>query len=132
MFQEQKELSVGQDAHRGQYAELADAIRRGSRLVPQCFNQTVQYAQRLADWSVPGAVLLPCASLDIPIAACAIGAAQLVGYDWTWIYDESLPQVACPTCRRSGFVTSVSAVIVHLNDSHRWTREAIADWVEGL
>ena len=37
---------------------------------------------------------------------------------------------ACPGdgCRK---VLTLSALIVHLNDEHRWSREAIASWVAG-
>jgi len=37
---------------------------------------------------------------------------------------------ACPGegCRK---VITLAALIVHLNDSHRWTREQIAAWVAG-
>jgi hypothetical protein len=36
----------------------------------------------------------------------------------------------CPGegCRK---VLTLSALIVHLNDEHRWSREAIASWVAG-
>jgi hypothetical protein len=35
----------------------------------------------------------------------------------------------CPVCQRGGLI--VQEVIQHINDDHRWTREQIADWVEG-
>jgi len=37
----------------------------------------------------------------------------------------------CPACARQQNRTgSILSLIVHLNDCHRWTREAIANWVE--
>jgi hypothetical protein len=38
--------------------------------------------------------------------------------------------VRCPAC--SHFEERLSTVIPHLNDKHRWTREAIARFVEGI
>lgn len=39
--------------------------------------------------------------------------------------------VKCPACaRRNG--RRLGNTITHLNDDHRWTREAIADWVAGI
>ena len=41
--------------------------------------------------------------------------------------------VPCPVCsgtRLPGFARRVPGIVPHLNDIHRWSREAIADWVE--
>ena len=38
-------------------------------------------------------------------------------------------RVACPVCGRVQHC-SLASLIADLNDRHRWTREAIADWVE--
>jgi hypothetical protein len=35
-------------------------------------------------------------------------------------------------CGSANIETSLSWIIIHLNDYHRWTREAIADWLESL
>jgi hypothetical protein len=40
-------------------------------------------------------------------------------------------KVACPACPRREPV-SVSRTVVHLNDDHLWSREAIADWLDSL
>lgn len=39
-------------------------------------------------------------------------------------------RIACPACPQN--ITSLDNVIVCLNDRHRWTREQIADWLDGL
>lgn len=31
-----------------------------------------------------------------------------------------------------GKIKATGAMVVHLNDEHRWSREQIADWVEGV
>jgi hypothetical protein len=40
-------------------------------------------------------------------------------------------RVACPA-PSCGLVDTVTARVIHLNDVHKWTREAIADWLETL
>src|SRR5688572_14543061 len=37
----------------------------------------------------------------------------------------------CPACGLN-FWIAAGIVITHLNDTHRWTREQIADWVETI
>jgi hypothetical protein len=55
--------------------------------------------------------------------ACAIAAMGRGGFTGDVPYPHPYPQ--CPACEQPGGV-------VHLNDDHRWTRERIADWLEGL
>ncbi len=35
----------------------------------------------------------------------------------------------CPECAATG---TVRLLVQHLNDEHRWAREAIADWLDGV
>ena len=99
---------------------LSEAIRLGAMLHPQCFGQGRLYDNE-------GYVR----------ATCAISAAQLAGFDTTDLdseteLDRTFP-CPCPAenkCRRGPFV--LSSIVRHLNDTHRWTRERIADYVETL
>lgn len=91
---------------------LSEAIRLGSMLGPQAFHQ-----YETDDG-----------------ATCALGAASVAvgngaAYLGFFLEHEKLlgGKATCPACRVDSLVVSV---IVHLNDEHRWTREAIADWVE--
>lgn len=77
-------------------------------------------------------------------ASCALGAAYEGMYRLPGDMDGRRPTKdledyfdclegtvrACPGegCRK---VLSLAALIVHLNDAHRWSREAIAAWVAG-
>lgn len=71
--------------------------------------------------------------------SCALGAAtEATGtrYDedggdmcdawdrWPWLL--SVVAIGCPACE---LTSQASVVIAHLNDSHEWPREQIADWV---
>jgi hypothetical protein len=70
--------------------------------------------------------------IDLDGAACAIGAASLAyGEDpgVTHFKPSFWPQagIPCPEPDCTG-----TAGIMHLNDAHRWSRERIADWLEGI
>ncbi len=95
--------------------KLSEAIRLGAMLRPQAFH--TEYDDE---------------------GSCAIGAAfEAVGLrsfleaglkddqdPWVW---SNHTFARCPACNKRDEVTSL---IQELNDGHRWTREAIADWVE--
>jgi hypothetical protein len=72
-------------------------------------------------------------------ASCALGAAYEAMYrlpaepgrptrDLDWFFDCLDTVKACPGegCRKKLFL---AAIIVHLNDDHRWSREQIATWL---
>jgi len=110
MFQPDKDLSVGEAAAvRPRLWEFADAIRRGCKLFPkQCRGALYR-------------------GID---AACALGAARAVGFDENR-HEHATAILGCPieTCGTDWFVHDM---VTHLNDSHHWTRERIADWLETL
>ena len=76
-------------------------------------------------------------------ASCALGAAYEAMYrlpldangqrptrDLDWFFDCLDTVKKCPAdgCRKRIFL---AALLVHLNDDHRWTREQIAGWLAG-
>lgn len=108
------------------YHELAEAMRRGAALRPQCFDSYFMFEDRDGKMT--------------PIESCALGAAyegETGKVDGNLTLNEMLrvfPHVAghgcfCPACQEPLTVTATAA---HLNDMHRWTREAIADWLDTL
>lgn len=38
----------------------------------------------------------------------------------------------CPACEDTKSTMSILWSIIHLNDRHEWTREAIADWLDTI
>jgi hypothetical protein len=79
-------------------------------------------------------------------ASCALGAAYEGMYrlpdnpngtrptkDLEWFFDCLEGSVRqCPGgdgCKKS---LSLAAILVHLNDHHKWSREEIASWLDGL
>jgi hypothetical protein len=52
-----------------------------------------------------------------------------IGPTWPWLQQQDRQ---CPVCSCVRMVCRTDAMIVHLNDEHEWTREAIADWVETI
>ena len=76
-------------------------------------------------------------------ASCALGAAYEAMYrlpseaegkrptrDLDWFFDCLDTVKACPGegCKKRLFL---AALLVHLNDDHRWSREQIANWLAG-
>lgn len=95
--------------------KLSDAIRLGAMLHPQCFG-TMDAADEES-----GAI----------VATCALGGAMQAGYQLHPVY--ATPPVPCPVVDRSTcFDMNLYAMVTHLNDWHRWTREQIAAWVETI
>ena len=86
---------------------LSEAIRDGAKLATQCTTETMG---RGRDGST-----------------CALNAAWDTGHRETHRY-YPLP-ASCPICMR---YNGLAVVVIHLNDDHKWTREAIAEWVETI
>lgn len=107
--------------------KLSDAIRLGAMLRP------VQAFYRLYDPGTGGSCALGAAAEAIGSGVFPDGytvdAHARVPREWYVLR----PTTMCPHCERSpAGAIQIDHVIVHLNNEHRWTREAIADWVEGL
>jgi hypothetical protein len=62
------------------------------------------------------------------IATCALGAAIKAGYKIDDKETEAMTLTVCPVCHER---FTWYGTIAHINDDHGWTREKIADWVEG-
>jgi len=78
-------------------------------------------------------------------ASCALGAAYEGMYrlpaemsggrptsDLDWFFDcleGSVRRCPAESCKKA---LSLASILVHLNDEHRWSREEIALWLEGL
>jgi hypothetical protein len=110
--------------HRGHHdeRELAEYIRAGSKRRPeQAFGEYYHGHS----------------------ASCALGAAYEAMYrlpddaqgrrptrDLDWFFDCLDTVKPCPQdgCRKH---ISLDALLVHLNDDHRWSRERIASWLAG-
>ena len=99
---------------------LAEAIRLGAMLKPQAFHGPVDLVSK-------------------ETATCALAAAaEAIGLErfhrradlWlTWFGGMERQHGHCPACRSYNNIT-VTSLVIHMNDDHQWTREAIADWVE--
>ena|SRR5688572_14007077 len=79
---------------------------------------------RLSEAIRLGCLMVPVQAFDEPgndRAACVIATAIRAGAEYMNVLEP------CPAegCRDY-------AGLAHLNDNHRWSRERIADWLEGL
>ena len=71
-------------------------------------------------------------------STCALeGAAKALGIEfWHDLLEQQYPWcleeivIYCPHCGKKSL--NPFMVIIHLTDAQRWSREAIADWVEAL
>lgn len=99
--------------------KLSDAIRLGSMIRPQAFGEYYAHGGSCAAGAAFEAVGIP-----------EINDSAWSAQEETW--NRTLGRhVGCPV-NQCCFGRSVVNMVVHLNDDHQWTREQIADWVEGL
>jgi hypothetical protein len=102
--------------------KLSEAIREGAKLHEQYFGAMFQHRNRQI------------------VRSCAFGAAyvQLFGERAeNMMLSDIERETGAPVhgaCRNpvTGVEDEMSEVILYLNDEQRWTREAIADWLESL
>ena len=100
---------------------LSEAIRLGAMLLPQGFGPNSMYS---------------------PTSSCALAAAaDAIGLDRTTsgrVYEDlksRFPLLSQALSAGNGYPSDVRVVIDciwNMNDSHRFTREEIADWVERM
>lgn len=102
---------------------LAEAIRLAGLMHPQIYRLDIQY-----DDNTRLNVIGSCALAG---AALAAGYANIDEPKFMERYGlDKYRQLFCPACQVVSY--DLGATIVHLNDSHRWTREQIATWVESI
>lgn len=94
---------------------LSEAIRLGATMKPQVFG--LYKSER--------------GTCAMGAAADAIGADEYYQVYFTWLSIITfINQMPCPECGAPFDAARAGMMIVHLNDTHRWTRERIADFVE--
>lgn len=102
---------------------LSDAIRLGAMLKPQGTGSLMQGGHTCA---------LGAALDAVGVFAAGGGFVGMYAVDLRWPWIGIQGRRSCPACSVSTPTIccgSVAACVIHLNDDHRWTREAIADWV---
>lgn len=64
-------------------------------------------------------------------AAGEIATIIVTPHEWEAVFATAEP---CPAfaCRNTTRYQSIWRLIPHLNDDHRWSRQAIAEWVEAI
>jgi hypothetical protein len=102
---------------------LSEAIRLGAMLRPQGFGRYIDRSEK---------VFRSCAfaaAVEAVVNKARFTESVIettITNNWSWVYGKCL---ACPV-RGCDADSRPSCMITHLNDTHRWTRERIADWVE--
>lgn len=101
---------------------FSEAIRLGSSLKPQAHHSS-------KDTPLADCVAI-CAIEAAALAVGCVGTLSTLAYErWPWPWSIG-DLYSCPQCQH--VVGNAAFVMSHLNDHHWWSRERIADWVEGL
>lgn len=114
--------------------KLGEAIRLGASMHPQAFGVFFADAEG-AGVNTVGEIAFTCALGGALVAVGdAAGDWPFLALHRRWKRTLSLPAASpcecSPTCLRETGYGVVRELIAHLNNTHRWSREAIADWVE--
>lgn len=105
---------------------IYEAMRRGAVLKPQAFDVFRFDGVTCALGAVADALGLPDTNDDdVPLDILAA------------LFPQLTKPALCPACsfvrgtyrRWRKFEEDLMDVVIHLNDDHRWTREAIANWL---
>ena len=107
---------------------LSEAIRLGAMLRPQTFNERLTKRGSCA-W---GAALETVGCVEVGTPWPAVAPVALAWWPWAFRVDSSTLVASPCACGGELSATWAAGIIVHLNNKHRWTREAIADWVETI
>jgi len=98
---------------------LNEAIRAGIKLLPK---------QAFGTWINPIIKDSGCVLAAVHTGLCG----KLNGPITFTVMEETLPElksanIMCPACGATGYL---AGIMIHLNDIHTWTREAIAEWAD--
>lgn len=110
------------------FLTLPQAIRLGATMKPQHHDEDYFFKKTgLLGWFGPTCSCAMGAAID----ACGLDAHRISGErGWPTSWEPFLLTAAeCPAC---WIVEDGYGIATHLNDHHRWTREAIANWIEAV
>lgn len=102
------------------FAAFSEAIREGAKLRPQFFGY-----QGAANGS-SCAILAGIEAITDSLASSGNYNEAIDPYPYLDTYENHL----CPATYCEEYAGTLLAICWHLNDAHKWTREAIADWLE--
>ncbi len=121
---------------------LSEAMRLGAMLRPQGFGSLASIRKRWFRKTVTTCALgaayeagnftktVPIKTPQLNSRGTGLvqeGEALVVPDQWSELLWRRVP---CPACKDFDVIGPMHRIIaMHLNDSHRWTRQQIADWV---
>lgn len=128
--------------------KLSEAIRLGSMLKPQIYGGVrsvrpigiLGLREEITGTCALGAAYMAAGCRTLPCDPSTGSQSRLGGgpattaihvpQEWAYMFLT----VACPVASPCPVMATgqMHQIVAHLNDAHRWTREAIADWVEAL
>lgn len=108
---------------------LSEAIRLGAMLRPQghgaYFRNEGGFVVR---WNASEQLVSCVMGAAAEAAGCQVGAGVMDVFRRFWPFALECLPCLCPVCEVQT-LSGITAMLVHLNDGHHWTREHIADWV---
>src|SRR5688572_30015854 len=117
---------------------LSEAIKKGAKLRPQAYGRFRKTSRPIYRRGKPPKVVSATCALGAAKEAAGVRAIGLSMRDALYIrfplledVVETMPCGCSAENSRYGPWT-VRAAIFHLNDTHRWRRETIAQWVKTL
>jgi hypothetical protein len=104
--------------------KLSEAIRLGAMLRAQGFGRL--YTPDTGRTCALGAAADAIGALVVGVGEYGFDVVKTkVPIEWFW---ATKTNVFCPV-HRCSYACRADGIVMHLNDSHEWTRERIADWV---
>lgn len=108
------------------FCSFAEAVRSGATLRPQAFNHTMLRG-RSCVW---GAGLEALGLIDEDVFSTNWSLVDRTEVIYPYLKNRAqCPVTGCDDPLLAD-VTKLSVMLIHLNDFHRWSREAIADFLE--
>lgn len=119
---------------------LSSAIRLGATIHPQIYGNlfgwetVINTLEHTRTFRITGTCALGAAAVAIGKAPDSISAYQEADPYWDLQERFPMPHGAIRDCpeKECTICSPVTLIVTHLNDEHQWSREKIADWLEGL
>lgn len=113
--------------------KLSEAIRLGAMLKPQAFNGTVTADGTCALAAAAEALGIAPVLLNVDTGEYVVSYGALsAAFPSLETHEVALPCKPCEYTVESEGTRPLQSAIFHLNDSHKWSRERIADWVQTI
>jgi hypothetical protein len=109
---------------------LADAIKKGAMQRAQCRGWWFEFLSPM-ELAGPRSCVMGAAyegAFGPPPMRGAVAVITTLRDELEAAFPELRERATCPVCEMSS--RALGSLLIHLNDEEKWTREAIADWLD--